>query len=724
MPKIPLYGEKIGATPLAAGSLGPRASIGAFTAPGRATAGFAKAAGDVAFRFGMAEKKAETERVLAESISQESTNFDDFKRSQPARTVPGYNIVAREFKDDALARIDGLDLTQSQKQAVKIGLGKTLDIKINSERGNVFNKNQLERKNTFIDSINAMKSDAADPNNRESVLSDINYLIDFARTNGFDTGIRLDAIRYDLDKKDHLADRENPSLTLEYFETQLSNVNKGEGKYSGYTSSQQRETAGLIQNQIKFMKTGLKAQADQDAQTSLNNILLTGNRGEEGDKAVAAYRRIGDEQLANELDMKMNVGESVYSLIDSLAFASPQEVQQAIDFQEDLQEDLIKQGKSTEVVYRREAMNKAIMARQEQITTDPARYVSSVYDRQFDTEPTKAQQLEAQRNMGISDANVKLLSGSEVKGIISSVNNAQTTDDVQRALAPISGQGELTGFMMRQLSKNGLPMASMYAANQPDSPSSQLLLEANAPGALTINISPTNKSYMDAAVMNNKTVQDHLNSMLGGSYADFNNNQILGSVSNTAALGQSRRQHVDMVSNLAFYLIQEDGKAIGADGLSVAQFDDYVEQASTVLSERFSYIGGFSNNAVTLRIPAALSGQESRIKAALDRRVESITPSTIFFDNNTYEPGSKEFLMSREEYVDRIKGEYGWIIDNDGMTAIMVDGFGGIVFDEEDKPLTMNLMDALNTGEKMESEPLRPEDDPEAFGYFQMGKDG
>ena len=67
MPKIPLYNQGMGsAVSLEAQRLSPRADVGAFTAPGRALAGLAEQTGDIAFRFGQAEKKAETDRVYNE----------------------------------------------------------------------------------------------------------------------------------------------------------------------------------------------------------------------------------------------------------------------------------------------------------------------------------------------------------------------------------------------------------------------------------------------------------------------------------------------------------------------------------------------------------------------------------------------------------------------------------------------------------------------------------
>ena len=56
MPKIPVYEQQV---QLAAGPLGPRAGAG-LEAPGQALASFGKQVGDVAYQFGMMEKKTQS----------------------------------------------------------------------------------------------------------------------------------------------------------------------------------------------------------------------------------------------------------------------------------------------------------------------------------------------------------------------------------------------------------------------------------------------------------------------------------------------------------------------------------------------------------------------------------------------------------------------------------------------------------------------------------------
>jgi len=127
---------------MAAGTLGPRAQSGAFEAPGRALAGFADAAGQVAFNFGMAEKDRENKRIAREEYAQaydevttwimedKSTNVEDaqtgFSELQKSITdriaQKGYKKSTQEFVSNSLSKVfleGGLDAKQ---QAYKRGV--------------------------------------------------------------------------------------------------------------------------------------------------------------------------------------------------------------------------------------------------------------------------------------------------------------------------------------------------------------------------------------------------------------------------------------------------------------------------------------------------------------------------------------------------------------------------------------------------------------------------
>ena len=668
MPKIPLYNQGQGPTTrLATGQLSPRANVGAFTAPGQALAGFGQAASNVAFQFGMAEKRAETERVYSEELSKASDDFDEFKRNQPARTVEGFNITAGEFKNNRMAAIDArTDLTNNQKSTIKQNLGKNLDIKISSARNAVFNQHQL------VDT-------------------------------GFDTGQRLDAIKYDLDKKDHLAERENPNLNIGYFQNELSMVRKGEGKYSDYTSKMQRETETLIQSHIKYMETGIRAQAAQDAETAENNIRLTGDAGEEGQAAINALMSIGDETAAEDLAMNIRVGEDVYASTRTLVFASQDEINDFLDLQEGITDELVRDGKSTEAVARLEKINTFLTNREKAITEDPIKYVTSMYEEVYDREPTRSQIVQAQKDLGFNDDEIVVLTQSELTDVIGRIQNADTTEEVQTAVLSVTGDDSLSPYVFRQLRGAGFKLGANYVANQPNSPSSQLLLEALRPGAITIDVSTSKRSLVSAAVRSDVEVQAHAKSMMGGAYFDFNNNQIMGSVSSTNSLASAREDHISMLTDLTIYLIQKDNKTLSGDtGYTVSETEiaEYAAKAATVLSDRYDYIENFPNTSVSLRIPASMAGRRTQIKAGLDSFVDNLVPEFIFYDDDTYEKGTPEYNMAKDKYIERVKLEYGWVTDNDNGIAYLVDGFGGLVFSEDGEPIQQSIVQAMRDGEK------------------------
>ena len=84
MARIPLYNQGRGSTQqLATGSLSPTANVGAFAAPGQALASFANSAGQIAFDFGMAERRKQDEDAI------QNTN---------AKFVEDYDVVTGRFK--------------------------------------------------------------------------------------------------------------------------------------------------------------------------------------------------------------------------------------------------------------------------------------------------------------------------------------------------------------------------------------------------------------------------------------------------------------------------------------------------------------------------------------------------------------------------------------------------------------------------------------------------
>ena len=188
--KIPLYnkglGEQVGKT---AGQLSPRASYGAFTAVGQATANFAKTAGDIAIQFGEAEKKAETERIYHEEYLKFASSSDDFNlNSVETDTATFETNFNKKIITPTLNKIDTYKITNRQKQAVKSKLTDLFRTKLTKGKQFTFARGQAVRSDIANQTLkfNINKLSTLNRNDPEfaKLLTDSNEIIKQAKLKG------------------------------------------------------------------------------------------------------------------------------------------------------------------------------------------------------------------------------------------------------------------------------------------------------------------------------------------------------------------------------------------------------------------------------------------------------------------------------------------------------------------------------------------------------------
>lgn len=125
MPRIPLYNKGIGPSiELASGNLGPRAQSGAFEAPGRALASVAGTATDIAFNFGMEERKREDNRLADEEYAAAFDKVTDFIRNDTSTSVEDVGTAFDKIEQDITARIDEKGYTSRRADLIKRNLNK------------------------------------------------------------------------------------------------------------------------------------------------------------------------------------------------------------------------------------------------------------------------------------------------------------------------------------------------------------------------------------------------------------------------------------------------------------------------------------------------------------------------------------------------------------------------------------------------------------------------
>ena len=157
MPKIPLYNQGLGQTVTTKPIQGVRANEGAFTAAQKGFSAFGGAIEDAAFKFGMEEKKAETDRYRNKVNTEVNQEMNNWTMNSEATTVAEYQALADkkriELRNKHLSGLEG-KLTKNQFRDVSMQFDNTFAAKVATGSQQAHNKAQAIRTdqvNTTVD---------------------------------------------------------------------------------------------------------------------------------------------------------------------------------------------------------------------------------------------------------------------------------------------------------------------------------------------------------------------------------------------------------------------------------------------------------------------------------------------------------------------------------------------------------------------------------------------
>ena len=736
MPKIPVYEQQV---KMASGSLGPRAGAG-LEAPGQALASFGKQVGDVAYQFGMMEKKTQSEEAKNAAISEYLPKAQTLIDNPKSSTVSGFDIEAGAFKKDAVASVNArTDLTESQKRFVRNNLVKSIDSKMSIGRSKVFTEQQATRKKQAETAIGFLLDEAVtNPNMRPLTMKSIQDIIDNGSSDGLNLGWTRESVDLEIDKREILSETTDTNKSISYFEGEKERTLKGEGRGKGRTAAEIGQIANLYESHISYLKGPLTAQAKVDAENALASIRTTGKGADKAAAASNALRQTGQYELANDVDLQASVAATTFDVVDNLTFASPKQISD----QRDILSSQSRAAAGTDLARQRELevsmFDKAMTRRKELIAADPASYVVENFKRKFPNVsdptkgPTKDQIITAQSEMGLRGNQIKIFTVAEVNTFSNAISQAQTPEDVTAALAAVGGissdpdspvRPEVEAAAMRQLRAGEFKLALNYVANAPAAPMSKQLLSSAQPGNIKISVTPQNRDLLNEQVRTNGEVKKHLNSMLGGLFVDFQGDSIRSAAADTQGMRDARQQHIDMISNLAVFLIQEDGKSLSGDNkVDATNIQGYIDQAATIFDERYSYIDTFPNKGTSLRLPKYLQNDADFIEKRLNLAVAKLGVDDVYYRSSPYAKVEKTYDMEKDQYLTEVKTGFGWIISSDGSQAILVDRNGGAVFDADAEPISKSLSEILSIQAAQQAkidagrgQPSRPNAEIDAF---------
>jgi len=717
MPKIPVYQQQVG---LAVGSLGPRASSAAFEAPGRATAALAQQAGQVAFQFGVAEKKTQAEEAKNAAVSEYMPKAQTLIENPQSNTVTDFEKEAGDFKKDALASVDArTDLTESQKRFVKNNLGQSIDSKMSIGRSRVFTQQQANRKAQAEAALGVYIDEAVtNPGMRQLTMKNINDILDNGVADGLNLDFTRESIDLEINKREILAETADQSKGIGYFRAEKDKILNGKGRGTGKTAAERQALSRMYETHINYLEGPLTAEAKAKAENAIASMTLTGEGAKQAAESASMFRQAGREDLALDIEMQSTVAMSTFDTVDALTFSSTEDV---LDTRDRLMSEARAASGTDQAAQKLmevEMFDKAIQRRQKDLDADPVSYIQENFKRKFPTagDPTKGatvdQVLVAQETMGIPEGERKIFTNGQVKEFNKRVSQAQTAEDVDAVLiefgvksetgVPVSNRIAAAG--MRQLRANGLSLAMNYVANLPEAPMSDVLLQSALPGAIQIGVTPTNKDLLNSQIRNNEAIRTHLNSMLGGSFIDFQGNTIRAAAADTTGMRDARQQHIDMISNLTVYLIQQDGQSLSGDErIDANSIQTYIDQAATIFDERYSYVENFPNENVSLRLPKSMAGSANFIQQNLKLAVDELNEGNVYFRPQRDGEVKAEYDTQRKVYLTEVKDGYGWVISSDGNNAILLDKNAGAVMDVDGQPIKRSLADLLKRQETQQT---------------------
>jgi len=650
MPKIPVYQQQV---ELAAGNLGPRASSAAFEAPGRAAASFGKQAGDIAFRFAMAEKEAETTRVSNEVISSDGQRADDLVRQPKSKTVQGFDVESGAFKRDSLAAIDARnDLTSRQKDAVKLNLSKTLDRKFSIGRAAVFTKQQTERASIMDEGIENLMRDAANKQMRPNVISDIQALIDSGQQQGLKIKYDMDDVSYEIDKNDILADITNDAIGVDQLKEKRDEILQGKGDFGKYTADKRQTLAGKLTGRISYLTNGAVAEAKAQADDITTTIALNGD--DTGAKAVAdRFRQLGRFAEAEQFESSVIVSKKVYTTFDAIKLAPMADGNQAI--RDAL--DLAKTGPTSERAenYRvyKELLTRET-ARQQAISQDAVGYLEQAENRTL----TVSERIEKQKMLGIAEQDIVPFSMAEFNQFKSEL---ETADPVvaMRDLKQFFSKERFGESAVPAAMRNGMNYAQNLALfNQNNPRSIDLLGSAQIPDKqLKADLKEADIKEIDIDIAIRDELEDWTKSVIGGT-ADGMLSR-MGGPGRYMAVVETEKA----LSKLA--------KVYVTRGMSV---DDAAKAAANMVTGNYVF-QQFNNTQ--MRIPAILAKQAGQINKYLDDRLnaDEYLEGTVA----PIEGGRAATEDATAQYISEIRTMGGWITMPNDTGVYLVDKLGNQV---------------------------------------------
>lgn len=652
MPKIPLYNQGMGsAVQLAAGTLSPRADVGAFTAPGRALAGLAEQAGNIAFRFGEAEKKAEADRVYNEKLIEYANRADEFIANPGVRTIEGFNFRAREFQQGLDQDIDGLGgLTPSQRQNIKLRLNGKMQQRFSIGRTAVWTKQQAERTDITNQALDMYISDyvkTEDPDMKLIMEKEVKGLLDSAREQGLNIKYDENSFEFEVYKKEALLMTEDETIGLAELKEKQRDANTTSDRYKGLNASQGMQLANIFNERINFLENGRIAELNSEAANAVLQASLTGEVDKASTLIADELRELGRPDAAEQFESDMNVGIQVHARFEPLKITTNKNVDKALRLaREELERDPTTERAAVykKLVERVDAMRQAIAA-------DPVAYLEAVENRELSI----PERIEKQKLLGLDETQISPFSKQEFANVKAQADAAEGAEAVQ-IYTQFLGQYANTPYenmALRSMMANGMTYAENIALFSTDIAASVDLVNAQKIDQKALDTAISSLDYQKSEIY--AAVQEELGpwskSVIGG-IAD-------GYISRT---GGSGRTEAVFATQEAVFKLAQVYVSRGQDPETAAK------NAANIITNAYDFQE--TRNGGEIRVPKIYDYKSPEIVNFLDDRLDDME----YLKGTVVTDGKDE--IEANQYINEISTMGYWVTNSNDTGVYLVDKLG------------------------------------------------
>ena len=266
MPRIPLYNKGLGPTQeLAAGQLSPRASTAAFTAPGRAFAGFQQTlskAGKVAADFELAQQKINADTLDTDVKSTLDEEFSKLER-QELDDVSLYEEELEKIREKINTKIETAPRINSRlKSTVQNNFDTRFSALSVGGKQVTFERKRTNLANSFIKGLNSNAENARkNPDLAEALNSDSQFIYQNAREAGVENMLPMSSEEY-------FSNFKSEQIAISLLNTQEKVQNKT------LTLAQAQENFNAAEKQIKESSrlNEITFQKEQDLLADLQSV--------------------------------------------------------------------------------------------------------------------------------------------------------------------------------------------------------------------------------------------------------------------------------------------------------------------------------------------------------------------------------------------------------------------------------------------------------------------